>query len=1255
MIAQFICVALALLWLWSRLRAIYAIPIIKLIKGLAVNVPRVPIVSINELTPSRVSFRWDPTFESGTHHEIHLNGALIGVADYNQTSCVLRSLRPDSFYQIDVVAKNSAGFRSKSATVYVKTLRSSAYVANGLENPKNIVTFLTTDSHLDVKRHGAANAFRSRSNTLMAVGGISPLVIANGHGNGTVTHSSSKEDIRERFFIEIEELRRTLEEGQEDLRIIIEQQSTAIKEFQEKKTFFTEERDRQREMKRSGDRTRHSIRAQGKVLEENARYAKKELDTIQNEIKMLETDMKSKNKEMEWWSEQMKFFENKQRSIEVEGPSRKKKLEGVISVLMTEVKQSQLENSKLEELVRSKNQQRRQKEKSYDEIAALFKKFPTNLKDNKAIQSSLETLKELDQTIYDLVAPEVTIDITSEKQWYIDQQREVTHCTSVYGTFHEAKERLAKLTQRTVDRKLDTINREASELEQQQKIQQQQIQQQLQQQLQLPQNQLSAFTSNSNGSTPNNNNNVILGTSSLPQLSSSQVPQSQSSTNMIQNSQANYNSDLRIFTGADTSNDGVWNSILDGNKLMTNQSTPMFSNNKMGIDSRDPLESPSVETYLPANLFDNGLSENLIEDFRQYRHNIETGPVSTTTNTQFLNTISTPVLTNSHVASVDPVMRTSSSGIALDSMSPSDNSSTDINTSALNPQFKNHERSFSGFSQTSSISASSGGDQHHQNHRLHLQKRNRLSGGGDSPITQVVTLDQPKDDANGHSSSITSAFSPKRLFSFNRRLSSGVTGHVNGVPNSSIANFVGTSELQLENGVEMVTNANFFPEIDISPPPSANGNSSRFFGHKRNASTTDDDGKSENNNVDGLDKAESGGIRMSRFFGRKNESAKLTPVLSLNTTTEAMGYPMTNSESNTTSAPMGYDESLSQFFAPSSSLRVGRDRSGSINSGISIPQSFHTANINPWAAPTHPDQSSTSLSMFYPTSSNQLLPITSHDSANANISTVSQPQVANSAGTSWSLFHINRGSNPNNNGSIVDTVKDEPESPSLGTPKSPSSASRIPFFRREKDKQHSVTVASPLGMGSEIVSPISPSVPQPISIPDIQLNSPPSASVVSSPTQKKRKSIFSFSKSNKNDVAASLAEMLPSGGSTSSLENAIIDYSPDIDSTMTDQDLNDEQSSQGGASAHSHNLSSSATTVGGGVEKSSSKASKLFPKSMRSLGIARRSSSTSQAVSIGTGVSSVGATSFGGDGGETGSVGTGKSGHTDSKFISIVE
>lgn len=1241
------------------------------------------------------------------------NKIAVGVADYNQISCVLSNLKSDSYYQIDVLAVYGSNFKSKSSTVYVKTYkRDVPYATVQHENPQNIVTFLTTSSNtqlnLDNIKHrntggGGASALRSRSNTLrMGTNNVINEVV-NGYATGTDNNDSHIENILQLRIKEIDNLKQVLEVGQDELKSVTDLQTKLEQEFLEKSDSLRIDRDRQRDIKKSGDRTRQSIRSEGKVLEDNTRYSKKDLKNMDLEMAKINAEINSKTLEMEIWEKDINNFQIQLKQIQQEGPKIKAEVESEIETLQKEVLAAQSQYVKLDENVKKLNMERRLKDKQREEFTQILKILDSSTKEDGLLNSegntALQKLSSLNPTIFGTIKNEIDIDGKSEAVWKADQSREVNNCTIAYSNFHAIKKRLEELTEKKVSRTLASINMTASEREKQQKQQQQQAQKQLQQ-LKVQQRQAQPFQDNSiNNSSIYNSQNIenttipftrSTGTNSLisPLLSSAsniQLSFSNSTTQLGTPSDSNIlpyttnsnaangniqnlrNNTFNLWNGigntSSTTNDAVGvqlptpGLILNTNSTNNNNTINNFQENEKSI------YSPSAETYLPKNLFDNGINENFIEDMRQYRYNF--------TENKDLPSSSMNVLSSTLTNMFD--FQTSglqSTQFSRDSNSFDGKPNVGISSVLLRSKLS-HLEPASG--RSSSSDAPSLADQRHELNKdfsndLSLASRLNSIGSGESPnilsdsddrqISHILDFNGDNTgnssinngNANGHS--IASTFSPKKLFAFNRKQ-----------PSISSASGFNYATL-VENGTEMVTNSvlpqhnnsdsigSDNPDLSGITVESHGSNTSRFFS-KKTMNTPD---------ANLLDTKDMGLTNkgMSRFFNRKSsitatdiESPGI-PLLSLTSPTNETGslnFPISQSNTGRTSDDLAFN--LADFGAPSS-LKV-RERSGSINSGVLIPQSFHTAQVNFGAVKNNVAQPTTNFwgqsnqstnSLFYnsaiglPTArgtsfeGERLFETTSHNS----------DLIDNEkTGNSWSLFHINKnnfslskhhGNGENNDNSSSGPTVESPflDGAELNNNGSKSNPSRMLFFRskdKEKDKEKEKEKTGIHHSGAAVSAfETVPQAPPPTSA-GLELNE--NTLSVQSPAQnKKRKSIFSFAKSNNVKGEVQNSEAINTLGSSSPTRPVHSSAAASLSETTNTLSTND-------FSENEHFEEEENVTP---TQEKPSKATKLLPKSMRNLGISRRSSATSSGASATQQPTPIGGSSNSNETNDNGSVST---------------
>ncbi|KAL8813323.1 MAG: hypothetical protein Q9223_000160 [Gallowayella weberi] len=111
-------------WILHRIWLIYQKPVDELVEFLGLDIPPVPDVSLGGISSDSVLLYWKPVESQSTSlkNAIQVNGIKIGEINLKDDSIQVTGLRPGHYYNIRVIATNSAGFSTLGALIRLRTL-----------------------------------------------------------------------------------------------------------------------------------------------------------------------------------------------------------------------------------------------------------------------------------------------------------------------------------------------------------------------------------------------------------------------------------------------------------------------------------------------------------------------------------------------------------------------------------------------------------------------------------------------------------------------------------------------------------------------------------------------------------------------------------------------------------------------------------------------------------------------------------------------------------------------------------------------------------------------------------------------------------------------------------------------------------------------------------------------------------------------------------------------------------------------------
>lgn len=387
------------LWLAHRFSLLMSLPIETSVKSLSIPIPKVPLLSVDKVTDTSIAFHWSDVSgntENGDskkekddlvsssnidHYILYINGIQTLRIKGDVNKCTLEELEPSSNYQIDLVAFNLAGFRSKSSPIFIKT--SAKHIEDSklqsLQNIDNVIKYLLreqeresltrTDPFKSTTASSASNG-RSRSGTL------------DGNQQPPTTSTSTNPTIDSKhphLIDDINELKWILESGLEEVQQLMRSYKEAEFEFQEEESNLIATRDEARTRRKFEDNNRTNLRQEIKLLEEQRvrgasrvsadqkkiKERERKIDELKHQIEKLNSDTIRMQKELE--------FQTKQN------PKKLLKLENEVMNLNKEIFVSQEELHNLEDELRYEISLRKTLESTKLKVIELFEKINENI------------------------------------------------------------------------------------------------------------------------------------------------------------------------------------------------------------------------------------------------------------------------------------------------------------------------------------------------------------------------------------------------------------------------------------------------------------------------------------------------------------------------------------------------------------------------------------------------------------------------------------------------------------------------------------------------------------------------------------------------------------------------------------------------------------------------------------------------------------------------------------------------------------
>ncbi|EPS37008.1 hypothetical protein H072_9393 [Dactylellina haptotyla CBS 200.50] len=370
MVVALVATLLALAWLTHRASKLLAIPIPVLVKGLGLDIPAPPRVSLHNISADSIELHWSPPEKAGSvaKHIIQINGQNVGENERRDTSVVVTGLSPDQIYNVRVIAANSSNFQAPSPLIRLRTLRShdetsrdgingtgfssgvssaigglGAAGMNGTIGGSNalgsddIPTIHATDTLTQVPQSRRTFRRQHSPNTteenLLGTNGST----GHGSGGGITADSASTDATVEALTAELEKIQREAEELEASFLSQEEEHKTA-------EALLLAELEGVRDKKKEEDNIRSQLRTETRTLEDAKRAAEahrtkveKVLKARQDEITRMQEDCIKWDEEREAALEALHKLEDeaeaRKQEAEDMGKNKKKELEPILSEL----------------------------------------------------------------------------------------------------------------------------------------------------------------------------------------------------------------------------------------------------------------------------------------------------------------------------------------------------------------------------------------------------------------------------------------------------------------------------------------------------------------------------------------------------------------------------------------------------------------------------------------------------------------------------------------------------------------------------------------------------------------------------------------------------------------------------------------------------------------------------------------------------------------------------------------------------------
>ncbi|KAK6520174.1 hypothetical protein TWF506_000457 [Arthrobotrys conoides] len=443
MVVALVATLLALAWLTHRASKLLAIPIPVLVKGLGLDIPAPPRVSLHNISADSIELHWAPPEKAGSvaKHIIQINGQNVGENERRDTSVVVTGLSPDQIYNVRVIAANSSNFQAPSPLIRLRTLRSNE------ENQRDGVGAAT----------GASSAVSGAASGLGAAGGMNGVIgnnpalgpddIPTIHAtdnlaqtpqsrrtfrrqhspntteenllatNGTAGHGASLGDPATTDAT-VEALTAELEKIQREAEELESQFLSQEEEHKAAEALLLAELEGVRDKKKEEDSVRSQLRTETRTLEDAKRAAEAQRTKVEKVLKARQDEITKMQEDCIRWDEEREAALEALHRLEDEAEARKQEAEDMGKNKKKELEPILTELGSLEEEIRTlslaiktiNDEEERLKEKEADDK-------PKSADGDLAISSILPALPGMPQLSRGPSFPGEPEDARIEREW----------------------------------------------------------------------------------------------------------------------------------------------------------------------------------------------------------------------------------------------------------------------------------------------------------------------------------------------------------------------------------------------------------------------------------------------------------------------------------------------------------------------------------------------------------------------------------------------------------------------------------------------------------------------------------------------------------------------------------------------------------------------------------------------------------------------------------------------------------------------
>lgn len=425
------------LWLTNRFSLLLSLPIELSVRALGIPIPRVPLLSVDKVTDTCIVFHWSDVSGNSTgnvkgdtaddaatakkdttqanlketdtslvisHYVLYINGIETLAIDGMQQTCTLEDLQPSSNYQIDLVAFNNAGFKSRSSPIFVKTAAKPFKTNNfqTLENIDHVIkTLLQEQERASLMKSdpfkssqglpaapSTTTGTRSRSGTID--GNSYPHNNATkqtntntntGTNNNSNASPGSTKTKHPHLIEDINELKWILEIGLVEVQSLMKSYKEMEMEFEEEEMNLISTRDEARERKKFEDNNRSNLRQEIKMLEEQRVKGATRIKVDEKKIKERSKKIEDMNSEINKLTLEIKEMKEHREFLKKDEPLALKKLDKEAEEVSASILTLLSEISDIEMDVRDEVSLKKQLEEKRTKTSKLFVRINENIDD----------------------------------------------------------------------------------------------------------------------------------------------------------------------------------------------------------------------------------------------------------------------------------------------------------------------------------------------------------------------------------------------------------------------------------------------------------------------------------------------------------------------------------------------------------------------------------------------------------------------------------------------------------------------------------------------------------------------------------------------------------------------------------------------------------------------------------------------------------------------------------------------------------